>query len=264
MLSRARTQKTPSEARSCSCYIWGVFRCWALCVSVLRLAPALCQMPSQPVAEEPVAHFGTTVIISNGLRGDIYFIPEESQQLPKFEKLTPVGSVYTDELNVPRTYFTQGFPGVTNRFAWFAIDYRGKFWIDNPGKYTWALMSDDGSKLYIDGHLVINNDGQHPSRGIAGSDKLKRGAHTIRVSYFQGPPTEVSLILAVIPPGDDDFSVFNITDYLSPEALAEWKKSRPDDPRFSGGPKPRRKPGAELVLDRTMQPPEFLRPPGIR
>lgn len=193
------------------------------------------------------------MVISTGLRGDIYFIPEQSPKLPKFENLTPVGAVYTTELNVPRHNFTQGFPGITDRFEWFAIDYNGNFWIDKPGKYLWALMSDDGSKLYIDGHQVIDNDGVHGPRGLAGEAKLKRGEHQIRVSYFQGPRDTVALILAVMPPGDDEFSLFSTDDYLSPGALAEWKKNKPDDPRFSDGPKPRRKPGEDFQIAPTIR-----------
>ncbi len=75
---------------------------------------------------------------------------------------------------------------------------------------------------------------------MAAVAKLKRGEHRIRVSYFQGPRYEVSLIVGVMPPGDRKFGVFNTEDYLSPEALAEWKKFRPDDPRFTSGVKPRR------------------------
>ena len=202
--------------------------------------------------EGQIAHFGTTVVISGGLRGDVYFIPELSRKLPKFEDLQPVGTVYTTELNVPRHHFTMGFPGVTDRFEWFAIDYKGKFWVDKPGKYLWALMSDDGSKLYIDGHQVIDNDGVHGPRGVGSACKLKRGEHRIRVSYFQGPRDTVALILAVIPPGDDEFSLFSTDDYLSPEALAEWKKNKPDDARFGEGPKPRRKPGEDFVMAPTI------------
>lgn len=216
------------------------------------LTPALSQTAPAQTPEDPVAHFGTTVVISSGLRGEIYFIPPMSLKLPKFDKLKPVGTIYTDELNAPRRSFTQGFPGVTDRFEWFAIDYTGKIWIEKPGKYTWAIVSDDGSRLYLDGHLVIDNDGTHAARGIAGIANLKRGEHRIRISYFQGPRDEVALIVAVMPPGDDEFSLFNTEDYLSPEALAEWKKSKPDDPHFSADPKPRRKPAQDFVLAPTI------------
>jgi hypothetical protein len=232
---------------------------FAWCLIALGLGPAFSQsVPPQPPEKppennnEPMARFGTSVVISTGLRGDIYFIPPQSLKLPKFEKLTPVGTIYTSELNVPRHDFTIGFPGVTGRFEWFAIDYTGKLWIEKPGKYTWALLSDDGSKLYIDGHEVIDNDGQHAPKGIAGTCKLKQGEHRIRISYFQGPRTQVALILAVIPPGDDEFSLFNTEDYLSPEAQAEVRKSKGEDPQTPPEPKPRRMPGEDFVLAPTI------------
>ena len=228
-------------------------RTCAWCLVAFCMAPGFCQPPATtqtPVSpqtppqnnEDTVAHFGTTVFISSGLRGDIYFIHPNSARLPRFEKLKPVGTIYTSELNIPRTEFTAGFPGVTGRFEWFAIDYTGKFWIDKPGKYTWALLSDDGSKLHIDGKEIIDNDGTHPPKGVAGNCKLKSGEHRIRVSYFQGPRTQVALILAVVAPDEKVFRLFNTEDFLSPEVMAEMKKSRPDAVR------PSRKPAEEFVM----------------
>jgi hypothetical protein len=62
--------------------------------------------------------------------------------------------------------FTEGFPGVTKRFEWFAIDYTGRIWIARPGVYQFELMSDDGSKLYIDD--VIDNDWLHSEQRLDG------------------------------------------------------------------------------------------------
>src|SRR6185369_16115150 len=101
---------------------------------------------------------GTTVVIPSGLRGNIYRIRRNSARLPDFRRLKPVGAIYTDSLNVPPQDFRQGFPGVTKRFEWFAIDYTGRFWIEHPGRYRFLLMSDDGSKLYIDDAVVVDND----------------------------------------------------------------------------------------------------------
>src|SRR6185369_12778121 len=74
------------------------------------------------VVGEPLYTFGTTVAANSGFRGDIYLLRPETQKLPDFSKLRPVGSVYTPYLCVPARSFDEGFPGVTDRFEWFAID----------------------------------------------------------------------------------------------------------------------------------------------
>ncbi|GKT29292.1 Beta-hexosaminidase like protein [Aduncisulcus paluster] len=50
--------------------------------------------------------------------------------------------------------------------------------------YTFKLLSDDGSILYIDNEEVINNDGAHSSREVAGMKALDKGLHPIKVLYF--------------------------------------------------------------------------------
>jgi PA14 domain-containing protein len=166
-------------------------------------------------AQEPVARFGTTVVKSAGFRGDVYLLHPGTQKLPNFRRLRSVGSIYATALNVPPTNFTEGFPGVTGRFEWFAIDYTGRFWIEQPGRYGFALLSDDGSRLYIDGHLVIDNDGVHAAQRETGHVTLKSGFHQIRVSYFQGPRFHVALILSIAAPGED-YRVFDADEFLPP------------------------------------------------
>ena len=100
-------------------------------------------------AQQTVADFGTTVVIPAGLRGSVYLIPKNTTVLPDFERddIQRVGEVWTNELNIPPRHWRSGFPGLTDRFEWFGIDYKGRFWIANPGRYTFALLSDDGSTL---------------------------------------------------------------------------------------------------------------------
>jgi hypothetical protein len=166
-------------------------------------------------AQEPVARFGTTVVKSAGFRGEIYLLRPGTQKLPNFRKLHSAGSIYTTILNVPPTNFTEGFPGVTGRFEWFAIDYHARFWLEHPGKYGFSLLSDDGSKLYIDGHVVINNDGVHGPQVEYGHVDLTTGLHQMRVSYFQGPRFQVALVLSIARP-DEDYRVFNADEFLPP------------------------------------------------
>ncbi len=168
---------------------------------------------STTVIGEPLYTFGTTVVATTGFRGEIYNIDPGSRKLPNFSKLKPVGVIYTPYLCVPPRSFDEGFPGVTDRFEWFAIDYTARFWVSEPGTYRFALASDDGSILYIDGKKVIQNDKQHPVVEKTGSANLKLGEHAIRVSYFQGPRFQVALVLRVARPGDRELRVFHTDDF---------------------------------------------------
>lgn len=149
------------------------------------------------MAQESTPTFGTTVVDSSGFRGDIYAIPVDTEWLPKFKKLPLLGTIYTSSLNVPGRSFTEGFPGVTDRLEWFAILYRAKFWVTQTRAFRFALESDDGSKLYIDNRLVIDNDGGHAPFGCIGQAELAQGPHEVRVEYFQGPRFYVALMLGV-------------------------------------------------------------------
>jgi hypothetical protein len=187
------------------------------------LALGLCRAQTPVFKESPLPAdgslptFGVTVVDSSGLRGQIYLIPEQSISLPNFKKLQSAGSIYTSSLNIPPRTFTEGFPGITGRFEWFAIDYTGRFWIEKLDKYHFALLSDDGSKLYIDKKVVIDNDGVHAPKVLYGTVKLSRGIHSIRVSYFQGPRAELALILAVAGADDKEFRIFDTRKFLPPK-----------------------------------------------
>jgi len=176
---------------------------------------------STTVFGEPIYTFGTTTVSNRGFEGRIYYLDPGTARLPDFSKLEPVGTIYTPYLFVPLRAFDEGFPGVTDRFEWFAIDYSGRFWFAKPGNYHFALASDDGSILYIDEKRVITNDGQHPLIEKKGSVRLKAGAHAIRVSYFQGPRFHVALVLRVAGPGDRELHVFH-ADEFKPPAGVSW------------------------------------------
>jgi hypothetical protein len=173
--------------------------------------------------EEPTVVFGTTVVIPSGLRGLVYHIKRNRMQLPDFEKLKPAGPpIYTSSLNLPPQNFLEGFPGVTKRNEWFAIDYSGKFWIADPGFYTFSLLSDDGSKLYIDDQLVIDNDGVHAPLEKIGVADLAGGLHRMRVSYFQGPKFQIALVLKVAGPGQQ-LRLFSTDEFKPPPDPGQWR-----------------------------------------
>jgi hypothetical protein len=204
----------------------------------LALSLVHAQPPVLPAG--PITTFGVTVVDPFGLRGEIYLLRPGTEELPKFEKLKSLGAIYTSGLNIPPRNFQEGFPGITDRFEWFAIDYKGYFYIDDPGKYRFLLGSDDGSKLYIDNKRVIDNDGIHPIQYEEGSITLKGGIHSIRISYFQGPRTDLALILGVARPGED-WRVFTTTEFRPPRNPADWKYGDPNNLPGAGPAGGRRK-----------------------
>lgn len=134
---------------------------------------------------------------SGAFRAEVCFISSSTKSLRDVRSCAPVVTFYTDELNVPPRSFTAGFPGVTTRTEWFAIDYRGTFQVRAADYYEFRLISDDGALLFIDGHLIIDNDGQHPPAIKEATIPLAAGPHRLKVSYYQGPRDRIALQLFV-------------------------------------------------------------------
>lgn len=114
---------------------------WMCTLSLITLTTGLLAQ------ENPQYTFGTTVVSTSGLDGRVYFLKKNTSKLPRFDQLQSVGTIYTNILNVWPQRFDQGFPGISDRFEWFAIDYTGRFWIENAGKYRFSILSDDGRQV---------------------------------------------------------------------------------------------------------------------
>ncbi len=78
----------------------------------------------------------------------------------------------------------------------YALEFEGFLKIDQEAGYTFTLTSDDGSKLWIDGKLVVDNDGVHPPTAKSGKAKLTKGVHKVRVGFFQaGGGAELEVLI---------------------------------------------------------------------
>ena len=65
-----------------------------------------------------------------------------------------------------------------------ALRYQGFLDVGDDELYRFALSSDDGSKLWIGGQLVVDNDGLHGSIEKRGAIALGAGLHAIEVVWF--------------------------------------------------------------------------------
>jgi len=76
-----------------------------------------------------------------------------------------------------------GWPGgATNNWG---RRYTGVIAIPATGTWTFSLTSDDGSKLWIDGALVVNHDGLHGMTTATSNVTLNAGAHSIEARWFE-------------------------------------------------------------------------------
>lgn len=66
----------------------------------------------------------------------------------------------------------------------FALRFTGSLLVPKAGDYRFYLNSDDGSRLYLDGKLVINHDGLHGMSEKNGNIALAAGVHDLVVTYF--------------------------------------------------------------------------------
>ena len=71
------------------------------------------------------------------------------------------------------------------REDFWAIEYEGYLKIDSTAVYKFFTNSDDGSRLFIDNYLIINNDSIHGVQTRTGQIALEKGFHPIKVQFFE-------------------------------------------------------------------------------
>ncbi len=94
--------------------------------------------------------------------------------LPDFATLSPVASGQLAEFSLA--------PRQQDQF--YGFRYATTLYVPVTNDYTFYVNSDDGSALYVNGQLVIDNDGLHNAEEKQGSISLPQGEHEIVVEYF--------------------------------------------------------------------------------
>ncbi len=146
--------------------------------------------------------FDSDVKPGHGLIGQVYIPGGPIYVMPDFKRMAPLYTFAAANLDVPTRSYTEGFPTPQKQTVVedFAIRFRGKLAIDTPGTYMFELLSDDGSKLYINEKLVVDNDGLHEPQSRQSYVALPAGFHLVEVHYFQGPRVMIALQWFYKPP----------------------------------------------------------------
>jgi len=95
--------------------------------------------------------------------------------VPDVTQLTAVKSGTTARIDLS--------PALKDKY--FGLIYSGYLNIPESAVYIISIASNDGSLLYIDDALLVNNDEDHPLREKQAHIALEKGLHAIRVTYFQ-------------------------------------------------------------------------------
>ncbi len=82
-----------------------------------------------------------------------------------------------------KTVFSLGLDvGNKNNFGHV---FKGMIYIEKRGTYEFQTTSDDGSRLYINGFPVVDNDGLHGRETVSGDMVMKKGFQKFEVQYFE-------------------------------------------------------------------------------
>jgi hypothetical protein len=95
-------------------------------------------------------------------------------KLPDFGALTAVEAGVCENVQLG----VEPFPEYTG------LRLEGTIDVGATDVYRFNLASDDGARLWIDGELVVDHDGLHSPSGRTGAVALAKGAHSLRVDYF--------------------------------------------------------------------------------
>jgi alpha-L-fucosidase len=96
-------------------------------------------------------------------------------KLPDFSKLEPGSVGISDSINLS--------PRLRDEYYGFVFD--GFIWIPKNGIYRISLNSDDGSRLFLNGDIELDNDGLHGMLEKSMEVPLARGIHSLRVEFFE-------------------------------------------------------------------------------
>ena len=114
-----------------------------------------------------------------------------------------------NDARIIRTLDLDGGRGDFGEFAErFVTEVTGFLNVTQAGTYTFRLISDDGSRLWIDGRVVVDHDGPHGPSPKDGEFELRAGQHPFRVLHFEaGGGERLALLWRTPDAAADEFVI---------------------------------------------------------
>ncbi|CAJ1365276.1 unnamed protein product [Effrenium voratum] len=150
--------------------------------------PAAAELATGDVAartmEAAVKVLSASVATEPGLKGEYFFFTQGST-LPSLDGRVPDLTRTDSTINFADTsqVWDANLPSSTH----FAVRWTGYITVQSSGDYTFYLGSDDGSQLFLDGSLVVDNDGTHGfrTRTSVPQTLAAHSMHMVTVLFFQ-------------------------------------------------------------------------------
>ncbi len=127
----------------------------------------------------------------------------------------------------------------------FYARWTGILRVEKAGAHAFFASSDDGSRVLVDGKVVVNNGGVHAMSEKSGSAELAAGDHEIRIEFFQGGG-EAGVKVAWQPPGGNRQPIAKALLHRKGAENVEWDKAAWEKRAKS---KPQSKKGAGKYAD---------------
>lgn len=113
----------------------------------------------------PQGVFGSAKKMDVSMEGRIFLLPKKPQNehlvtLKDFDSLPSTGSVFTDKWDIPSRSFTEGFPGVTDRFDSGKSALRPEA-ASSLQQLAQVLLGEPGLPVSIEGHTDNVGSVQH-------------------------------------------------------------------------------------------------------
>ncbi|MEC9093268.1 MAG: PVC-type heme-binding CxxCH protein, partial [Planctomycetota bacterium] len=136
-----------------------------------KVLPLISSMPAHLAAEPSGSELQET-----GIKVDYFYPSGSNVAVETLAKMKPKASGVVPQIviNVPQKKQNDKF----------ALRFTGNVIAPKSGRYTFFVASDDGSRIYVDGKLLVNNDGAHGMVEKSASLNLSGGAHSLIVTYF--------------------------------------------------------------------------------
>lgn len=168
--------------------------------------------------------FGSPDQGQQGLVANVYPIPVNTKGTPDdsiFNGATPLQTVVLSNFDYPESSYQVTVGGVS-RISWYEMVIQGQLLIPTTGTYEFDQLSDDGSRLYIDGKLTIDLSSHSTLSKVSCPVNLTAGAHTIKVDYVQDAGPRAGLQLSMAQAKSDGtftgvkFAIIPPSQYLRP------------------------------------------------